>query len=335
MNEKGQIIIYNSKNNTINVEVKLIDENVWLTQDQIVQLFESSKANISEHIKNILSEGELKEEATVRNFRIVQNEGTREVSRNIRHYNLEMIIAIGYRVKSNIGTNFRIWATEKLSEYSKKGFVLNDNLLKEVGGGRYFKELLQRIRDIRSSEKVFWRQVLDIFSTSSDYDPKSNIAISFFKNVQNKMHWAAHGHTAAEIIKERADSKKDFMGMTTFNGNYPILEDALVAKNYLSDKEIDILNRLVSLYLDFAELQALQENVMTMSDWSKELDYFLTMSRKDILKGPGKVSHKEALEHARNEYEKFKKRLLLTPTENEKLYLAHFADLLLIEKKSK
>lgn len=332
MNEKGQIIIYNSKNNTINVEVKLIDENVWLTQDQIVKLFESSKSNISEHIKHILEEGELNENSVVRNFRITAADNKQY---NVKHYNLDMIIAIGYRVKSNVGTNFRIWSTEKLSEYSKKGFVLNDDLLKEAGGGRYFKELLQRIRDIRSSEKVFWRQVLDIFSTSSDYDPKSDTAISFFKNVQNKMHWAAHGHTAAEIIKERADSKKVFMGMTTFNGNYPILEDALVAKNYLSDKEIDMLNRLVSLYLDFAELQALQENVMTMSDWSKELDYFLTMSRKDILKGPGKVSHKEALEHARNEYEKFKERLLVAPSENEKLYFGHFADLLLIEKKSK
>ena len=332
MNEKGQIIIYNSKNNTINVEVKLIEGNVWLTQDQIVKLFESSKSNISEHIKHILEEGELNENSVVRNFRITAADNKQY---NVKHYNLDMIIAIGYRVKSNIGTNFRIWSTEKLSEYSKKGFVLNDDLLKEAGGGRYFKELLQRIRDIRSSEKVFWRQVLDIFATSSDYDSNSDLAISFFKNVQNKMHWAAHGHTAAEIIKERADSNKDFMGLTSFNGNYPLLEDTLVAKNYLNAKEIDMLNRLVSLYLDFAELQALQENVMTMSDWSKELDYFLTMSRKDILKGPGKVTHKEALEHARKEYESFKTRLLVAPTENEKQYLTHFTDLLLIEKKSK
>lgn len=244
-----------------------------------------------------------------------------------------MIIAIGYRVRSNIGTNFRKWATNTLNEYMTKGFALNDNLLKEAGGGRYFKELLARIRDIRSSEKVFWRQVLDIFATSVDYDPKSEISITFFKTVQNKIHWATHGHTAAEIIKERADSQKDFMGLTSFNGDYPLLEDAVVAKNYLNKEEMDILNRIVSLYLDFAELQALEQHVMTMNDWVKELDYFLTMIRKDILNGPGLVSHKEALEHARKEYEEFKERLFIAPTENEKLYLSHFDELLLIEKK--
>lgn len=277
MNEKGLIIIYNN-----NVEVKLIDNNVWMTQDQLVSLYQSSKSNISEHIKHILDEGELDENSTVRKFRIVQNEGEREVIRNVNHYNLDMIIAIGYRVRSNIGTNFRKWATNTLKEYTIKGFALNDNLLKEAGGGRYFKELLARIRDIRSSEKVFWRQVLDIFATSSDYDPKSEVAYKFFSTVQNKMHWAAHGHTAAEIIKERADASKDFMGLTSFNGDYPLLEDAVVAKNYLTKEEMDIVNRIVSLYLDFAELQALEEHVMTMNDWIKELDYFLTMTRKDI-----------------------------------------------------
>lgn len=328
MNEKGLIIIYNN-----NVEVKLIDNNVWMTQDQLVSLYQSSKSNISEHIKHIISEGELDESSTVRKFRIVQKEGDREVVRNINHYNLDMIIAIGYRVRSNIGTNFRKWATETLKEYMTKGFALNDTILKEAGGGRYFKELLARIRDIRSSEKVFWRQVLDIFATSSDYDPKSEVAYRFFSTVQNKMHWAAHGHTAAEIIKERADASKNFMGLTSFNGDYPLLEDAVVAKNYLTKEEMDILNRIVSLYLDFAELQALEEHVMTMNDWIKELDYFLTMTRKDILNGPGLVSHQEALKHARQEYEAFKNRLFVNPTENEKEMLLHFNELLLIEKK--
>ena len=328
MNEKGLIIIYNN-----NVEVKLIDNNVWMTQDQLVSLYQSSKSNISEHIKHILYEGELDENSTVRKFRIVQKEGEREVMRNVNHYNLDMIIAIGYRVRSNFGTNFRVWATNTLKEYMTKGFAINDNLLKEAGGGRYFKELLARIRDIRSSEKVFWRQVLEIFATSSDYDPKSEVAYRFFSTVQNKMHWAAHGHTAAEIIKERADASKDFMGLTSFSGDYPLLEDAVVAKNYLTKEEMDVLNRIVSLYLDFAELQALEERVMTMNDWIKELDYFLTMTRKDILNGPGLVSHQEALEHARQEYEAFRNRLFVNPTENEKEMLLHFNELLLIEKK--
>ncbi|MCR5741596.1 MAG: virulence RhuM family protein [Gammaproteobacteria bacterium] len=330
MNDKGQIIIYNSENSSIKVEVKLIDNNVWLNQDQIVTLYQSSKSNISEHIKHILEEGELDSNSVVRNFRITATDGK---IYNVKHYNLDMIIAIGYRVRSNIGTNFRKWATNTLNEYMTKGFALNDNLLKEAGGGRYFKELLARIRDIRSSEKVFWRQVLEIFATSVDYDPKSDTSVSFFKTVQNKMHWAAHGHTAAEIIKERADSEKDFMGLTTFNGDYPLLEDAVVAKNYLTKEEMEILNRIVSLYLDFAELQALEQHVMTMNDWAKELDYFLTMTRKDILNGPGLVSHQEALEHARKEYDEFKERLFIAPTENEKTYLSHFDELILIEKK--
>ena len=330
MDNKGQIIIYNVDENNTKIEVKLIDGNVWLTQDQIVNLYQSSKSNISEHIKHILEEGELDKNSVVRNFRITASDGKLY---NVKHYNLDMIIAIGYRVRSNVGTSFRKWATKTLNEYVTKGFALNDNLLKEAGGGRYFKELLARIRDIRSSEKVFWRQVLDIFATSVDYDPKSEISINFFKTVQNKMHWAAHGHTAAEIIKERADSNKDFMGLTHFDGDYPLLEDAIIAKNYLSKEEIEMLNRIVSLYLDFAELQALEENVMTMQDWVKELDYFLTMTRKDILNGPGIVPHKEALEHARKEYDEFKNRLFISPTENEKKYLTQFEELLMIEKK--
>ena len=332
MNEKGLIVIYNTPGNGVKVEAKLIEDNVWLTQDQIVKLYQSSKANISEHIKHILEEGELDEGATVRKFRIVQFEGEREVSREVKHYNLDMILAVGYRVRSNIGTNFRKWATATLHEYVTKGFALNDDLLKEAGGGRYFKELLARIRDIRSSEKVFWRQVLDIFATSVDYDPRSETSILFFKTVQNKMHWAAHGHTAAEIIKERADASKDFMGLTTFSGDYPLLEDAVIAKNYLSKEELEVLNRIVSLYLDFAELQALEQNAMTMDDWVKELDYFLKMTRKDILNGPGLISHQEALEHARKEYDAFKERLFIAPTENERAALVHFEQLLLVGK---
>ena len=301
-----------------------------MTQQEIASLYQTSRQTITEHISHIVKEGELELISVCRYFRQTAKDGK---FYNVKHYNLDMIIAIGYRVRSNIGTNFRKWATNTLNEYMTKGFALNDNLLKEAGGGRYFKELLARIRDIRSSEKVFWRQVLDIFATSSDYDPKSEVAFKFFSTVQNKMHWAAHGHTAAEIIKERADASKDFMGLTSFNGDYPLLEDAVVAKNYLTKEEIDILNRIVSLYLDFAELQALEERVMTMNDWIKELDYFLTMTRKDILNGPGLVSHKEALEHARKEYEAFKNRLFVNPTENEKEMLLHFNELLLIEKK--
>ena len=332
MSDKGIIVIYNTESNGTKVEVRLIDGNLWLTQEQIVSLYNSSKSNISEHIKHILEEGELDENSVVRNFRTTASDGKQY---NVKHYNLEMILAIGYRVRSNVGTNFRKWATSTLKEYVTKGFALNDEMLKEAGGGRYFKELLARIRDIRSSEKVFWRQVLDIFSTSVDYDPKSETSILFFKTVQNKMHWAAHGHTAAEIIKERADAGKDFMGLTTFNGDYPLLEDAVIAKNYLSKEELDVLNRIVTLYLDFAELQALEQHPMTMDDWVKELDYFLKMTRKDILNGPGLVSHQEALEHARKEYEAFKERLWISPTENERAALPAFEELFLLEKKGK
>lgn len=332
MSEKGIIVIYNTESNGTKVEVKLIDGNLWLSQEQIVSLYNSSKSNISEHIKHILEEGELDENSVVRNFRTTASDGKQY---NVKHYNLDMILAIGYRVRSNIGTNFRKWATSTLKDYVTKGFALNDDLLKEAGGGRYFKELLARIRDIRSSEKVFWRQVLDIFSTSVDYDPKSETSILFFKTVQNKMHWAAHGHTAAEIIKERADASKDFMGLTNFSGDYPLLEDAVIAKNYLSKEELDVLNRIVTLYLDFAELQALEQHVMTMADWAKELDYFLKMTRKDILNGPGLVSHQEALEHARKEYDAFKERFWISPTENEKAALPAFEELFLLEKKGK
>lgn len=335
MNDLGQVIIYKTQDNKNKIEVKLVDNNVWLSLDQLVLLYNSSKSNISEHIKHILEDGELQENPTVRKFRTVQKEGNREVSRDITYYNLDMIIAIGFRVRSNIGTSFRVWATQTLNEYMIKGFVLNDNLLKEAGGGRYFKELLSRIRDIRSSEKVFWRQVLDIYATSVDYDPKAEVSYEFFKTVQNKIHYAVHGHTAAEIIEERAEADKDFMGLTSFSGDYPLLEDAYIAKNYLSKDELEVLNRIVSLYLDFAELQALEEKPMTMKDYANQLDYFLSMTKKELLEGKGSISHEEAIKHARQEYEKFRVRLVNNPTANEKHYIESINELLTISSKNK
>ena len=331
MTEHGNIVIYKDKNGNNNIEVKMQDNTVWLNQDQLVKLYNSSKSNISEHIKHIFEEGELDENSVVRKFRTTASDGKKY---NINYYNLDMIVAIGFRVRSNIGTNFRKWANERLTEYMTKGFTMNDDLLKRAGGGLYFDELLARIRDIRSSEKVFWRKILDIYATSVDYDPKSKITQEFFKTIQNKMHWAVHGHTAAEIIVERADSDKDFMGLTTFNGDYPTLLDATIAKNYLTDKELDILNRIVSMYLDYAELQAIEQNSMTMNDWLKELNYFLTMNRKDILKDSGKISHKDAINHARKEYEKNKNRIALKPSEVEIHYLESIKNLEAIENKN-
>ena len=325
----GRIIIYNTEQGG-KIEVKLEENTVWLNQNQISELFNVGKSTINYHINNILKEEELSKNSVVRIFRITAEDGK---NYNVYYYNLDMIIAIGFRVKSNVATIFRKWANETLKEYMIKGFAINDDILKQSGGGRYFKELLSRIRDIRSSERVFWRQVLDIFATSSDYDPRSEISINFFKTVQNKLHYAIHGHTAAEIIKERADFNKDFMGLTSFGGNYPIYEDVVIAKNYLDDKELEMLNRIVSLYLDFAELQALEENVMTMNDWVNQLDYFLKMSRKDILEGKGLVSHQEALEHAKEEYIKFKNRLLTEPTDVERRYLDNINVLLSYTKK--
>ena len=331
MEEHGNIFIYKDKDGNDNIEVKIQDNTVWLNQDQLVKLYNSSKSNISEHIKHIIEEGELEELATVRKFRTVASNGK---TYNMNYYNLDMIVAIGFRVRSNIGTNFRRWANERLTEYMIKGFTMNDDLLKQAGGGLYFDELLSRIRDIRSSEKVFWRKVLDIYATSIDYDPKAKITQEFFKTVQNKMHWAIHGHTAAEIIVERADSNKNFMGLTTFSGDCPTLFDAQIAKNYLTDKELDILNRIVSMYLDYAELQAIEEKTMTMQDWVKELNYFLTMNRKDILKDSGKISHDEAMNHAKLEYDKYKKRISLKPSDVELHYLESIKDLEKIDIKN-
>lgn len=330
MEEHGTIIIYKDKNGNDNIEVKMQDNTVWLNQEQLVKLYNSSKSNISEHIKHIFEDGELEENLVVRNFRTTASDGK---NYNVNYYNLDMIVAIGFRVRSNIGTNFRRWAIERLTEYMTKGFTMNDDLLKRAGGGLYFDELLSRIRDIRSSEKVFWRKILDIYATSIDYDLRAEITQEFFKTVQNKMHWAAHGHTAAEVIVERADGNKDFMGLTTFSGDRPTLLDAQIAKNYLNDKELDILNRIVSMYLDYAELQAIEQRTMTMNDWIKELNYFLTMNRKDILKDSGKISHEEAIIHARKEYDKYKDRITLKPTQAELHYLESIKDLEKLENK--
>ena len=304
-NTQGEVIIYQTDEGDTKIDVRFVDETVWLTQAQLVELFQSSKANISEHIKNIYDEGELDEESTVRKFRTVQIEGERSVTRSIVHYNLDMIISLGYRVKSKIATNFRKWATERLKEYMIKGFTMDDERLKNLGGGNYWKELLDRIRDIRSSEKVMYRQVLDLYATSVDYDPKSAESIAFFKMVQNKLHYAAHGHTAAEVIYERADAEKPFMGLTTFSGDFPTAKDIVVAKNYLSEDELKILNNIVSGYFDFAEVQAMRHNPMYMSDYVEHLDNVLQTTGEKLLIGSGKVSHTQAVEKAKREYQKF------------------------------
>ena len=305
---KGQFLLYQTPDGDSQIEVKLQNDTVWLSLDQMAELFQRNKSTISRHIKNVLEDGELQEEATIANFATVQNEGTRKVERVIAYYNLDMIISVGYRVHSYRGVQFRIWATKVLKEYIVKGFAINDDLLKRAGGGNYFDELLARIRDIRSSEKVFYRKVLEIYALSIDYDPRVEMTQKFFKTVQNKMHYSVHGHTAAEIIYERADSEKDFMGLTTWSGAMPSKPEAEIAKNYLTHEEIKSLNRIVSLYLDFAEMQAEEHRPMYMKDWINILDDFLRISRKDILTHAGKISAKLAKEKADQEYDKFKER---------------------------
>ena len=306
--DKGQFLLYQTPDGNSQIEVKLQNDTVWLSLDQMAELFQRNKSTISRHIKNVLEDGELQEEATIANFATVQNEGTRKVERIIAYYNLDMIISVGYRVHSYRGVQFRIWATKVLKEYIVKGFAMNDDLLKRAGGGNYFDELLARIRDIRSSEKVFYRKVLEIYALSIDYDPRVEMTQKFFKTVQNKMHYSVHGHTAAEIIYERADAEKDFMGLTTWSGAMPSKPEAEIAKNYLTHEEIKSLNRIVSLYLDFAEMQAEEHRPMYMKDWINILDDFLRISRKDILTHAGKISAKLAKEKADHEYDKFKER---------------------------
>ena len=317
MEDKGQILLYQTPDGESRIEVRLEGETVWLNQEQMAELFQRNKSTISRHINNAFEEGELTPEATVAFFATVQTEGNRQVERDIAFYNLDMIISVGYRVHSYRGVQFRMWATRVLKEYIVKGFVLNDDLLKRAGGGNYFDELLARIRDIRSSEKVFYRKVLEIYALSIDYDPRVEMTQEFFKTVQNKMHYSVHGHTAAEIIYERADARKDFMGLTTWTGAMPQKTDAEIAKNYLSQEEITTLNRIVSLYLDFAELQAEEHRPMYMKDWIAILDDFLRISRKDILTHAGSISAKLAKAKADAEYDKFKERTKneLTPVE--------------------
>lgn len=319
---ENKIIIYQTQDGQTKIDVRLENETVWLTQNQMAELFQTTKQNVSLHIKNIFEEGELSENSTVKDYLTVQQEGNRKVSRNISYYNLDVIISVGYRVKSLRGTQFRIWATQVLKEYMKKGFALNDDLLKQAGGGGYWKELLERIRDIRSSEKVFYRQILDIYATSTDYNPNAEETKLFFKVVQNKMHFAAHGHTAAEIVYLRADSTKDNMGLTVFKGNHPKKDEVTVAKNYLDEKELNILNRITSAYLEFAELQAIRQIPMTMKDWIAKLDDFIKMTGSELLSNPGKISKLEAENKALAEYAKYKETIKDELSEVEKHFLA-------------
>lgn len=302
---QGDIVIYQTEDGGTKIDVRFEGETVWLTQQQMAELFGSSRTNIVEHIRHIYEEGELDEASTCRKFRQVRDEGGRQVSREIPHYNLDMIISLGYRVKSRIATHFRRWATERLKEYMLKGFTMDDERLKELGGGNYWKELLARIRDIRSSEKVMYRQVLDLYATSVDYDPNSAESIAFFKMVQNKLHYAAHGHTAAEVIYERADADKPFMGLTSFSGDFPTAKDIGIAKNYLTEEELRVLNGTVSGYFDFAEVQAMRHRPMHMSDYVEHLDRVLSSTGEQLLVGAGKVSHKQAIEKANREYQRF------------------------------
>lgn len=295
---ESNIIIYQTEDGKTKIETRLEDETVWLTQAQLCELFQKSKATVSEHIKNIFEESELDANSVVRNFRTTAADGK---NYNTAFYNLDVIISVGYRVKSHQGTKFRQWATARLREYIVKGFTMNDELLKQAGGGNYFEELLARIRDIRSSEKVFWRKVLNIYATSIDYDPKLEISIQFFQTVQNKMHWAVHGHTAAEIIYQRIDAQKPNLGLTHIRGNKSTRQEIEIAKNYLNEEELNVLNRMVTAYLELAELQALNRKPMYMKDWIERLDDFLRMTGNDILQHAGTISHQQALKKANAE----------------------------------
>ena len=314
---QSNIIMYTTEDGLTKIEVTFDEDTVWLSLDQMAELFQRDKSTISRHIKNIFTEGELRLEATVAKFATVQTEGNRQVTRNIDYYNLDVIISVGYRVKSLRGTQFRIWASSVLKEYMKKGFALDDERLKHLGGGNYFDELLARIRDIRSSEKVFWRKVLEIYATSIDYDPSAEASVQFFKQVQNKMHWAAHRHTAAEIVYQRADAEKENMGLTSWEGKRIKRSDTEIAKNYLTQTELDALNKIVSAYLDIAEVRALAHEPMYMKDWLETIDDYLKMTRRDILTTKGRVTHKQAFDKAHAEYEKYRKKQdeLLSPAE--------------------
>ena len=330
---KGDIIIYQTDDGLTKIDVKVENETVWLSQQQMADLYNTTKQNISLHIKNIFYEEELDEDSTVKEFLTVQKEGNRRVERKVKYYNLDMIISLGYRIKSKIATNFRKWATERLKEYMIKGFTMDDERLKGNGGGNYWKELLARIKDIRSSEKVMYRQVLDLYATAVDYDPKDSKSIEFFKIVQNKLHYATHGHTASEVIYERADAEKPFMGLTTFKGDIPVLQDVVIAKNYLNGEELKVLNNLVSGYFDFAEIQAIRHNPMYMEDYIKQLDMILSSTGGKVLVGAGRVSHNQAIKKAKLEYKKYQVKTI-SPVEEE--YLNSLKKISSeIEKKSK
>lgn len=318
MEENNNIVIYQLEDGKTKIDVKLEDETVWLSQQQMADLYDTTKQNISLHIKNIFEEEELDINSTVKEFLTVQKEGNRKVERKVKYYNLDMILSLGYRIKSKVATNFRRWATERLKEYIIKGFTMDDERLKGNGGGNYWKELLARIKDIRSSEKVLYRQVLDLYATSIDYDPKDSKSIEFFKIVQNKLHFATHGHTAPEVIYERADSDKPFMGLTTFKGDLPVMSDVIIAKNYLTEEELKILNNLVSGYFDFAEIQAIRHHPMHMDDYIKQLDTILSSTGEKLLVGAGAISHNKALEKARTEYKKYQVKTI-SPVEKEYL----------------
>ena len=322
-----EIAIFKTDSETINVEVLFEDETVWLTQDQMAQMFEKSKSTINEHIKHIFEECELDESKVTRKFG--NTEFSTDVTKPKLYYNLDVIISVGYRVKSLRGTQFRQWATKRLNEYIRKGFTLDDNRLKQLGGGEYWPELIARIRDIRASEKVFYRQVLDIYATSIDYNPRSDTSIEFFKKVQNKMHFAVHGQTAAEVIYNRADAEKEFMGLKSFEGDRPHLKDAVVAKNYLDEKELRAMGQIVSGYLDFAERQAERQQPMTMKDWAEHLDRILTMSGEQLLQGNGTISHDDAVEKATAEYKKYQQKTL---SDEEKAFLDSIKEISEIHK---
>ena len=323
-NQHGAVLLYQTEDGKSQIEVTLDGETVWLSIDQMAELLQRNKSTISRHIKGILESGELNANSTVAFFATVQTEGSRQIERQIAYYNLDMIISVGYRVNSHRGVQFRIWATQVLKEYLIKGFALNDSLLKNAGGGNYFDELLARIRDIRSSEKVFYRKILEIYALSIDYDPRTEETRKFFATVQNKMHFSAHGHTAAEVIYERADAEKNFMGLTSWTGAMPRQSDAEIAKNYLSENELDTLNRIVSLYLDFAELQAKSHTPMYMKDWIQKLDDFLKLSGKALLNHAGKISAELARDKADTEYHKFRERTALQLSPVEKDFLENF-----------
>jgi hypothetical protein len=319
---KSELIMYSTEDGLTKVEVTLEGDTVWLSLEQMARLFQKDKSNISRHIKNIFDENELNRASTVAKFATVQIEGSRQIKREIEYFNLDVIISVGYRVKSLRGTQFRIWANGVLKEYMKKGFALDDDRLKNLGGGNYFDELLARIRDIRSSEKVFWRKVLDIYATSIDYDPKAEASIAFFKQVQNKMHWAAHKHTAAEVVFQRANAEEKNMGLTSWAGHEIRRSDTEIAKNYLTEKELDALNKIVSAYLDIAEVRALSHEPMYMNDWLETIDDYLRMTRRDVLSEKGRVTHEEAMKKAHEEFEKYKAKQADEISLAEKHFLA-------------